>query len=102
MPEHAEHERVGRVLEGLDRAVLGGPAANPEPVSDLLYALVVVRFDRRPLGPGGVGCERAELEAHLVVGICAGGVAVLLVAKELGQVVLYTSAGDDVEGLPPP
>ena len=61
MPEHAEREPVRRVLERLDRPVLG-PGRFAEPLAKPAEALVVRRLDRR-----AVAEDLAELRFALTV-----------------------------------
>src|SRR5918998_4561376 len=87
MPEHAEHERAGRVLDRLHGVVLG-PARHDQALPHLPDPLVVVRLYGRPLRPGGAGGEGVWGERHLVVGEGTRGMTVLLVTEHLGEVLL--------------
>src|SRR3954451_14751330 len=46
MPQHAEHEAAGGILDRLHRAVALRAAGDPQPLADLRDALVVVALDR--------------------------------------------------------
>ena len=100
MPEHAEHERAGRVLYRFYRLILR-PAGHDQSFPDLPYTLVVVRLDRSPLRPGGPGGEGVGREQDLVVGEGAGGMAVVLVAEHLGEVLLQAATVGDVQDVHP-
>src|SRR5215216_2325833 len=101
MPEHAEHERAGRIFEGLDGVVFGRPAGDREAAPHVLYPLVVVRVDRRPVRAGGAGGERVGVESDLMVGEGAWRVAVPFVAEHLREVLLDGASVGDVEDLHP-
>ena len=82
VPEHAEREAVRRILDRLDRPVLG-PGALAQPVADPTEALVVRRLHRR-----AVAEDRAEpriaLDPHLVVRHHALLMPMAVVADDLG------------------
>src|SRR3954451_3412734 len=97
VPEHAEREAARRILERLDRPVVG--ARRPaQPLAEPAEALVVMRLDRRV-----VADQRAELRLGLdrdvVLGELAGQLLVLLVPDHLGQVLDEVAAESDVQHL---
>ena len=97
MPEHAERERPGRILDRFHRPVLGVGACH-EPLPQAPEALVVVRLHGRVL-PEQRAHARPGVDLDVVVGERAGRVLVLVVADQLGQVLLEVAAACDVQDL---
>ena len=95
MPEHADDERLSRILEPLDRAVVG-PRDLAQPFADPPDALVVVRLHRRRATCADAG---GRIDAHRVLGERAVDLAVLLVPDDLGQVLDEVAAARDVQHL---
>ena len=97
VPEHADGEALVRILDRLERPVVG-PRRLDEPVADRPEALVVVRLDR-----GALAEQRAEprplLHVDLVIGEDARRVLVLLVADDVRQVLDEVAAARDVQHL---
>ena len=61
----------------------------------------MVGLDRRPLGPHGPGGQGARLEVYLVIGEGPWGVAMVLVADDVGEVLLDAASINHVEDLHP-
>src|SRR3954453_19222977 len=68
MPEHAEQEARGGILDRLGAVVEARAAADPQPLADLRRTLVVVGEHGFGRGAGRRRRERAGLDADLVAG----------------------------------
>ena len=97
MPEDAEREPLRRVLDRLDRPVFGMGGLD-EPLSQPVETLVVMRFDRCALAQKALQ-PRVRYELDVVVAELAGRVLVVVVADELGQVLMEITAAGDVQDL---
>src|SRR5579862_554367 len=97
MPQNADREPARRLLEGLDRAVVGA-RRDAQALADAAVALMMVRLHRhaRAEQPAETG---SRLELDLVVGEHPRGVLVLLVADLVGQVLDEVAAERDVQHL---
>ena len=101
VPLHADEKRPGRVLDRLDRAVVG-PGHGREAGAEAVDPLVMVGR-HGPLVPADELVERGWLfDADPVRGEGAGRRIVILVADDVGQVLDERAAAEHVENLHAP
>jgi hypothetical protein len=97
MPEDAESEAARRILDCLDRSVVG-PCGLAESCAELAERLMVMRLHRRPVSEN-LSDQRFRPDTHFVVGELAGRVQMTVVAHDLGQVLDEVAAERDVQDL---
>ena len=97
VPEDAEREAPGRILERLDRAVVGAGGL-AQALAEAAVALVVVALDRRVLAERRAAAVLRE-DVDVVVGEDARRLLVPLVADDLGEVLDEVAAQRDVQHL---
>src|SRR5439155_8675203 len=97
MPEHADGEPPLRVLEPLDRAVVG-PCNLDEAVTDSACTLVVMRLHRRAVAEDGAE-PRAVVDLHAVLREDALHLAVLLATDDVRKMLDEVAAARNVQDL---
>src|SRR4051794_8275172 len=103
VPLDAEREAVARILDRLGKLVEVGPPGYHQPLAEPVDALVVMGLRGVALLPRRARGERPGRQAHVMVGAVEApqDAPVVLVAEQLGQVLMQRPAARDVHDLHP-
>jgi hypothetical protein len=97
MPEDTESEAPRRILDCLDRSVVG-PSGPAKSCAEPAERLMVMRLHRRPVSENPTD-QGFRPDTHFVVGELTGRMQMAVVAHDLGQVLNEVAAERDVQNL---